>query len=125
MKHSHMFDGPILVPLAAKCVREIHSKPSIDSVLEGNPRRPGRFSPLFLLGLSAVRPVFDDVDTRLQANWRDRVSLSPYSRIVFLARTLSFEVGMGLSTLLSCWCGYTKSYGYKPLGWKVNCLTKS
>ncbi len=36
-----------------------------------------------------------------------------------LSRSKWDTKGMGLRSLLSCWCGYTKSYGYKPLGCDV------
>src|SRR6266568_8227990 len=76
-------------------------------LFEGNPGRPDRFSPFFLLGLSAVQPVFENIDI---------TGFKEIGGIAFpplLTLTLSFlhalsrskldSKGMGLSTLLGCW----------------------
>jgi hypothetical protein len=87
---------------------------------KGNPRHPDRFTPLFLLGLSAVQPVFENVDI---TGFKEigGIAFPPLLTLALsflhaLSRSKLDSKGIGLSTLLGCWCSYTKFCGYKPLG---------
>ncbi len=67
-----------------------------------------------------MRPVFDNVDIT-GFKQIGGIAFPPLLTLALsfmhaLSRSKWDTKGVGLSTLLSCWCGYTKSYGYKPLG---------
>jgi len=118
-----MFDGQILV-LATKCVREIYISiyPTLTPhiVLEGNSQRPDLFSTFLILGLSAIQPVFEDVDIKGYKQIGGIASLPLLSLgssfLHAFSRSKSDFKGLGLPSLLRCWCSYTEELGYKPLG---------
>jgi hypothetical protein len=98
----------------------LHTSPSINTVLQGNPLFPESSSVFFLLGLSAVQPMFGDLDT---SSYK-QIGGIPFPPLLTLAlsflyaltRSKSDAKGISLRLLLGCWCAYTKFYGYKPLG---------
>ena len=122
MNRSHMFDGPISGLPAAKCVREFIfiQALSIHIVLQGNPRSPESSSIFFLLGLSAVQPMFGDLDIssykQIGGIMFPPLLTLALSFLYALTRSKSDAKGICLRTLLGCWCDYTKFCGYKPLG---------
>jgi len=87
---------------------------------EGNPRRPDLFSTFLILGFSAVHPLFEDANITGYKQIGGIVfpPLLPLalSFIHAFSRSKSGIESLGLRSLLSCWCSYTKNIGYKPLG---------
>ena len=89
-------------------------------MLQGNSRRPEVFSTFFILALSAVRPVFDDIDITGYKQIAG-IAFPPLLALALsflhaLSRSKADLEGAALHLFLQCWCGYTKMLGYKPLG---------
>jgi len=98
----------------------IHPKARLNEYLEDNPRRPELFSKFLILGLSAVQPAFDDIDIT-EYKQIGGIAFPPLFALALsllhaLSRSKVDHKGLGLRLLLKCWCGYTKTLGYKPLG---------
>ena len=105
-------------------MREIYTFIRVSSiqniVLQDNPQRPDLFTTFVILGLSAVRPVFYDIDiteyTQIGGIAFPPLFTLALSYLHAVSRSKVDLKGLGLRSLLRCWCTYTRDLGYKPLG---------